>query len=1083
MGEIRSRTPTLGGFYQRSSLRETEPSNLSGIFAPGLQLSETSLVPADRSNSFTFDYSAIRRELETSDSIDQQATSGLPPIQENEDGEEGSLAGYPDILPDYLTEDSNYNISQRPNSNSGLVTSSPMSESAVARAISFFEENSVLEGSRVENDVRWDDQSLVETLGEFNEELSQDGGRSIEVGQKTDDPAEVDQGSPQSDVQNEESLCFVGSSRENVLEHDSVVSEGTIQGPMQNNEAGGDEEAISGPKQDNEVGEDEHTMTKSQGGDITTIISNAVVESVTTSQESIFTKGSPKESFTTSAGSFESSSIAQPVGIASETAIKVVDNLLDARMAVSTPEVNRTHKFSLPPRFTPTGTPKRSLADSPITKRTPNAPSILYGMKPEDIPDFDDDFSAIEATPSDQKTPAAEQQWVVPAGSDTPQRNMFSSPSKPKSLLSKLLQGDNFEFTDDFSFIEDEKEAVDRGEDGGDRGENNEKIRGQLGESPGRASPRTPLGEVQISAGPITMSHAVVVDDTPTGKRKIGTLEPMSAKRGKHDSSSFCPEAGDATNEEISVIDVEAVIGDRKYARPKGRRQSLRLSYLDSAASNTVSEPEPQGEAYLTPEKSRFQNLNPLFSACPDSVQAKRRGRRTSIGQRRESLQLEENVHMYTRIQAAVRGYICRKKLKEVHEGANEKSGGNSDNRDETPDKVAVQRDLAMAAEVFVSAWKGLKQRRAYLTQRAAATTIQRAYRKRQAAVSQLSKPAISVSKVKAEEPVTPVSTGPFDGLLKRFDEKKAAGTAATPEPESSEPAAQPVVHVNTPRPRRMATQSPVPEKYIYKDPNKYKRAVSAEPELGAVVEPPIASAGDEAESKTRPTRALGSRIPRSGLRLPAAAGMSTTSIGKRKAEDDIGETFVPKFKLNTTQARPMPRPPPKPFSSGIPTTRVVPGSISLIPGSNPFGKWMMKDSLAKMTQPEINQLTTRHTERNRRYHIDFERKVVRVERDRSSSPDAKTQHHRALEDRMKRYEVQEETGIVLGPGDPMDYEPETKTPTRKGVRWHADLEFGWDEDLEKNSPSAAKKKAMEGVKGIVRKQVCKSWVTRNDEA
>jgi len=1103
MNEIRSRTPTLGGFYQRNSLRETDPSNLSGIFAPGLQLSDTSLipantslVPADTSDSFTFDYSAIQRELEANNTI--EATSGLPTIQENEDGEADSQAGYEDMLPDYLTADNSFSTSRRP-SNLGLIASSPMTESVIARAISFFGEDSMLEDSRVENDVEWDDQSLVEPSVEFDEELSQEDDESsneTEDGQKSDESPEENQDSPQSGVQYEGFLSSARFSRENVEEHDGGNDEDTIRGPKQDNEAGDDEDTIRDPIQENEVEEDEHTMTgPGEDEDITTIISSAIVESVTTSQESTFTDGPPKESFTTNSGSFESkaSSMAQPVGspviVASETAIKAVDSLLDTSMAVSTPEVSRTHKFSLPPRFTPTSTPKRSLADSPTKKGTPNAISMSpYGMKPEDIPDFDDDFSVIESTPSDRKTPATEQKWITPASSNTPQRNM-SSPSKPKSLLSKLLQEENFDFTDDFSFIENENEEVDKGEDEADRGGNNEKMGSQLVESPGRALPRAPLEEVQISAGSITMSHATVVEDSPTGKRKMGTLEPVSVKRGKHDSPSSRPaavEVGGDTNEEISLIDVEDVIGDRKYIRPKGRRQSLRLSYLDSAASNTVSEPEPQGEVYLTPEKSRFQNLNPLFSACPDSVQAKRRGRRTSIGQRRVSLQLEENAHVYTRIQAAVRGYICRRKLEKAHKRTNERSGESSDDSgDETTDKAAVKRDLAMAAEVFVAAWQGLKQRRGYLIQRAAAVTIQRAYRKRQAVVSQLPKSAMPVPEVKIEEPATPVSNGPFDGLLKRFDEKKAAGAAAIPEPEIRVPATQPVVHINTPRPRRMATQSPVPEKYLYRDPNKYKRAISAEPELKAATEPPAASADDEVESKARPTRP-GSRIPRSGLRLPAASGVSSTSIGKRKAEDDINEPFVPKFKLTAVQAtaptsriRPTPRLPissSKPSSSsGIPTTRVVPGNISLTPGSNPFGKRIMKDSLAKMTQPEINQLTTKHTERNRKYNIDFERKVVRVERDRSSSPDAKTQHRRALENRMKRYEVQEETGIVLGPGDPMDYEPEIKSPTRKGVRWHADLEFGWDEDLEKNSPSAAKKKAKEGFKGIVRKQVCKS--------
>ena len=178
------------------------------------------------------------------------------------------------------------------------------------------------------------------------------------------------------------------------------------------------------------------------------------------------------------------------------------------------------------------------------------------------------------------------------------------------------------------------------------------------------------------------------------------------------------------------------------------------------------------------------------------------------------------------------------------------------------------------------------------------------------------------------------------------------------------------------------------------------------------------------------------------------------------------GETAVPQ-----QQIRPPARFPRSTIGMGAPPAgRLVPGNFSLTPSL--IGR-RTKDSLIKLTQPEVNQLTTRHTARNKRYHIDFDRSIERLPRDRPPSPDAKKMHRDAYEARIKRYQIEEEKGITLGPGDPIDFEPQIKTPTRRGVRWHEDLEFGYDEELERNSPSKARKlAAQKSVRGILRSKV-----------
>ena len=46
-----------------------------------------------------------------------------------------------------------------------------------------------------------------------------------------------------------------------------------------------------------------------------------------------------------------------------------------------------------------------------------------------------------------------------------------------------------------------------------------------------------------------------------------------------------------------------------------------------------------------------------------------------------------------------------------------------------------------------------------------------------------------------------------------------------------------------------------------------------------------------------------------------------------------------------------------------------------------------------------------------------------------------------------------ETLGYMLGPGDKEDWVPANRSPSRKGVRWHEELEFGWEEELEGHEP------------------------------
>ncbi|KAI5788867.1 hypothetical protein DFH27DRAFT_632565 [Peziza echinospora] len=511
---------------------------------------------------------------------------------------------------------------------------------------------------------------------------------------------------------------------------------------------------------------------------------------------------------------------------------------------------------------------------------------------------------------------------------------------------------------------------------------------------------------------------------------------------------------------------------------PKNRR----LSYLDSSFTATIEERKQEEAGYITPTKNRFEDVNPLFADCPDSVQAKRRGRRTSFSIRRESLNIEEQNRTFTKIQALCRGFLARKSFQEKRTQTEAPSPSISE---------IIPKHMQWAAEVILFAWRGRSIRQQYLKQRNAAVRIQRAYRHRLSSM----KPTDG-SEAKPEQSTSSYEDERFGGLLKRFDDKKKAITliptdtikqvegsasegekAKTPEPEE----APKPMFTSTPRTKRRAVpNSPVPEKYQYKPSSHIKRSL-VESKVPVPVNTTTTFGSDDEEAP----KARSSRVPR-----PSRFGIrSSVAAAKRKAEDEeilefarrpkkfapdaphkllkpatSGETVAPQ-----QQIRPPARFPRSTIGMGAPPAgRLVPGSLSLTPSL--IGR-STKDSLIKLTQPEVNQLTTRHTARNKRYHIDFDRSVARIPIDRPPSPDAKTMHREAYEARIKRYQIEEEKGITLGPGDPIDYEPEfPQTPTRKGVKWHQELEFGYDEELKRKSPSTAKKLASQNkFRGILR--------------
>lgn len=1013
--EIRNRALD---FVQRFGVRETDSvGNLSAMFPFG------ALDNASNLNASNIDVSAMLREWAREDA---EARSGGPVGAENsvskssekkeggeeakskeevgafQDDEEGE-----DILPEFMTSPEFSNLDSPPRARTTIIPSSPNTDSAIAPTL-FSDDAPENNESEVEADITWDDHSSAFASDINEEELE---GGEIEIEQE-----------------------FTVA-----MTHTEVIKGPTAEGgQIEPGETSGVVENVNDAE-----------------GDIV----KDIVKCAATSQDSIFSQASPKSSFDTNIGS--------PVAPKEEintTTHTSADNLLVTPKPTEK-RASRGPRFSFTPPVL-SSTPKRSLDD------TPKLNAWSTGFKPEDIPDFDDDLSFMESPASAQK--------LLTSG-DTPRVSELSSPMKTVRSLVDNIENDDYVFSDDFSYMpeEDNDESPLKRADLDTPSKSRRKS-----ESPSKKF-NTPSGPAKPLAGsPLNLTPK----ETPTRRSSRlstvtgadaspveGSKEPQvsvdnestvvqeNSAEGALQQASESPERatqrtplgevaesntynskrkiGDITSSAAptSSLSEEAEQSEVPHVSHKKRRRSLRLSYLDSAASTAeieVEEEEPQGDIYFTPER---KNLNPLFTECPDSVQAKRKGRRRSLGQRRESLELETNQHIYTRIQAAVRGYIYRTQLQ--------------------PDRS----ESKAAADVIISAWRGSKQRGAYLAQRSAAITIQRAYRRM--------KQNRQMNEEKSQKAATGPSDGPFTGLLKRFDDKKAAEAVASEAPraprlskgiQTSNPG------VYTPRPRRITKNSPFPANLLHGaarfnrlDDEMVSAYSATEAPFTALPAPPV-------KASNEPVRAPVSRIPKSGLRPPTVTGLSSKSMGKRKAEDDVNEQHVNKHKAPAPSAAltPRGRSLSKAPSSSIPRTRVAPGTISLGP------KRLIKESLAKMTQPEITQMTNRHTEKNRKYNIDFERKIVRVERDRSSSPDAKEQHRRAYEDRMKRLEHQEETGIVLGPGDPMDFEPEMKTPSKKGVRWHSELEFGWDTEPEKHTPKTAKRKAKDDIKGIVKRKV-----------
>ncbi|KAG0639751.1 hypothetical protein HOY80DRAFT_67609 [Tuber brumale] len=107
---------------------------------------------------------------------------------------------------------------------------------------------------------------------------------------------------------------------------------------------------------------------------------------------------------------------------------------------------------------------------------------------------------------------------------------------------------------------------------------------------------------------------------------------------------------------------------------------------------------------------------------------------------------------------------------------------------------------------------------------------------------------------------------------------------------------------------------------------------------------------------------------------------------------------------------------------------------------------------ISKMTPHELASTTNTCTARNKLYSCDFTRRVVHKNTPRPPSPNAKAQTLKASQDRARRRAIQEETGVMLGPGDEENFDP---NPSAK-VRWSHPLESQVDYE-ERKSPSQAK--------------------------
>lgn len=149
-----------------------------------------------------------------------------------------------------------------------------------------------------------------------------------------------------------------------------------------------------------------------------------------------------------------------------------------------------------------------------------------------------------------------------------------------------------------------------------------------------------------------------------------------------------------------------------------------------------------------------------------------------------------------------------------------------------------------------------------------------------------------------------------------------------------------------------------------------------------------------------------------------------------------------------------------KPSKLGIPAFRVLKGPRIPVPASRVATVKMRKVSAAslkdvpisKMTPHELASTTNTCTARNKIYSCDFTRRVIHKYTPRPPSPNAKAQTLKASQDRARRQAIQEETGIILGPGDEENFDP---NPSSK-VRWGHPLESQVDCE-ERKTPSQVK--------------------------
>lgn len=107
---------------------------------------------------------------------------------------------------------------------------------------------------------------------------------------------------------------------------------------------------------------------------------------------------------------------------------------------------------------------------------------------------------------------------------------------------------------------------------------------------------------------------------------------------------------------------------------------------------------------------------------------------------------------------------------------------------------------------------------------------------------------------------------------------------------------------------------------------------------------------------------------------------------------------------------------------------------------------------ISKMTPHELASTTNTCTAKNKLYSCDFTRRVIHKNTPRPPSPNAKAQTLKASQDRARRLAIQEETGIVLGPGDEENFDPNPSSKVRWGHPLESQVDYG-----ERKSPSQVK--------------------------